>query len=731
MADPVKQVFASTVKIIMSSLTGGWLGFATQTVGEAIDVWKESTEKTNLLDSQTIIEKTTEIISSYAKSEEWEKERSIALGQVAASRWKRYKPSYQEMAEFSFDQNLIVNRVIGDGDGLDKEDVEPVRMIIAMSVAQILKSALPELINAYMQESLQRSKKILELVNKQTEDKGQFEQKYRKAIVGKLDTVEPYGHPGSWVSIRNRLSSVYVMMQGSCVIEKSDSSTSESTTGSLDEILPYGRRFFIHGEAGYGKTIFLKWLAIQVANKQFKNFLEPWNYFVPFYFQLRDYSDELPLPEEFPNKILGSAIALKPSDWVTQNLEMGSALLLIDGLDEVPASKREKVRHWLNDILLNFRNTSIIITSRPASIPEGWVKEMGMIDIQLEPMNIFIIENIIRRWFASISEMEYTYSRGAIGELMNVVKHNREIRSLMANPALCTLFCRTFLEYHSIPSTYLALIRLGLETLLERRDTVRGIEIDYHYLGFSNSKILLSQIAYWLIRNGRFSVTEEEAKIVIQPALQRIGISNKDINSVLRYLKERVGVLREPELNKIEFLYLAFQEYLAAEAIIEVSDYDFALQNSHISYWRGVVINISGLAPKSLAESFILKLIKHISLRRKNKRYLQILALECFGTFIKENKSSEDVQQFIIKLLSSIAPPRNMVEANSFASVGELAIPYLSNQQHREEKEIAACLRGLQIIGTSKALETIKEYKYDSRAQVTLELMRIADQEKI
>ncbi len=731
-ADQVKQAFASTVKIIMNSLTGGWVGFATQSIEEALDIWNAASGEVGVLEPNEIIRKTAEALYAHSKNEDWSKDRSILLGQIAANRWKIYKPNYQEMAERNFDRKFITNRVIGDGHGLDVDDVEPIRKIIAISVDHILERTPPAQILAFMRESLRRSEELLQIVKRQSADSNQFEQKYRKAVATKLNTIEPYGVPEYLAPIRHHLTSTYIMLRGSCIVRSDQDSDLDITSGSLDEILPHGRRFLLEAEAGFGKTTLLRWLAIQTANMQFSGFLKTWNYLIPFYLQLRDFNKELPAPEDFPRLVAGSAIGLKPKDWVSRNLEIGSALLLVDGLDEVPASRRKKVHEWLDDLLLNFKNITIIITSRPAAVPRQWIQDMALINIKLEPMSIRDIEGLIRGWFTSIAESDPYYEdvgewpKRLSEELIKFARRNRQIRNLMANPALCTLFCRLLLERDSTPSNYINLISEGLETLLGRRDITRGIEANFRYPSFYNNKLLLSQLAYWLIRNGQLSATTEEAKTALLPAVKRAHIdsSKASIDGLLRFLKERVGVLKEPQIGRIEFLYLDFQEFLAAEAIIEASDFNLALQNAHNSHWRGTIINVIRIVEPTTAENLILRIIGRSRLEKRNRRYLQLVALECLGQHYKSSKKLEDAA---VELLRATTPPKNMIEANAFASAGDLAVMFLINQQGRNPDEVAACIRALDIIGTPMALEGINQYRSDTRPQVALELIRLAE----
>ena len=724
MEDGLKQLFSSTVKIVMSSLTGGWVGFATQSIEEGLDLWRDSPQIAEFPDSNLIILNATEALYDYSQNQNWSRERAISLGQLATRHWRKNKPTYSEMAEYDFDQKGIVNHVMKDCGGLDVEDVEPIKMIISISVAHILKFSPPEKISAFMQESLSRSSQILEMIREQTKGNNEFEKQYRLILVRKLSRVNPYGAP-DWLSpISYDLTSAYVMMRGVSTIRLGESSGADVIAGSIDEILPHGQRFLVSGDAGYGKTTLLKWIAIQIAQQKLTGYLSPWNFLIPFYVQLRDYQERLPLPEEFPKNLMGASIALKPTDWVTRNLQMGSALLLIDGLDEVPASKRSKVHAWIEDILLNFKSVKIVIASRPAAVPSNWVSDLKLIGIDLAPMGISSIEQVIKNWFSAIREERGLYFDSHLEErisrLVEVVLAHHRIRNLAANPALCTLLCRVVLERaYLLPSTLIELIEAGLETFLGHRDIQRSIEPSYRYLSYGEYKYILGQLAYWMVRNGKFSAEESEVKQVLGPASNLVDY---ELKSLLAHLKERVGILSEDEQARLEFRYLAFRDYLAAETIIDMADFGLALQNAHHFNWRGTFVYMTGLAPPSKAREIVFELLKLSDSATKNSRYLKILAIECSGNL--EQEPNTDLDILVKKILSQVTPPQDMAEATAIATVGEVAIPFLRSQHKQDTNEVAACVRTLYLIGTPRSIEALKAYGNDSRAEVSTEFLR-------
>jgi len=120
----------------------------------------------------------------------------------------------------------------------------------------------------------------------------------------------------------------------------------------VNELLQTTRRLVIRGEAGSGKTTLLQWIAVQCADRKFKDGLHEWNAKVPFVIRLREYADkELPNPEDFPKSVASVIAGTMPQDWAHRHLKSGRAVVLIDGVDEVPEKRREAVKTWIGDII--------------------------------------------------------------------------------------------------------------------------------------------------------------------------------------------------------------------------------------------------------------------------------------------------------------------------------------------------------------------------------------------
>src|SRR5207248_1077242 len=138
---------------------------------------------------------------------------------------------------------------------------------------------------------------------------------------------------------------------------------------------------------------------------------------------------------------------------------------------------------------------------------------------------------------------------------------------------------------------------------------------------------------------------------------------------VRRLYIERSGIIRESVVNQLSFTHRTFQEYLAANALVDEGDIGVLIEHAHTDLWIEIIILASGLASRKVRESLIQALISRGDIETKHRHQLHHLAVSCLETSLElSSKLSEEVE----KRLSSLIPPKNMTDAKALASAGEL-----------------------------------------------------------
>jgi hypothetical protein len=507
---------------------------------------------------------------------------------------------------------------------------------------------------------------------------------------------------------------------------RSDRGDTQAST-RVDEALAAWPRTLVRGEAGSGKTTLLQWLAVRSARRSFDGALASWNNTVPFFIQLRRYAGrDLPAPEAFLEHTARSIAAEMPDEWVHQQLAAGRALVLVDGLDELPEADRRKARGWLGDLTEAFPHARYIVTSRPPAISGGWLRDQTFAEAELQPMSLRDIEALIDHWHAAAREgadhEECTELDQLARRLKHTIQDNRPIRGLAANPLLCAMLCALNRDRRTqLPRDRVELYRIALEMLLERRDLEREVATSSGVdLSLPQKQLLLQDLAFWLLLNNRTDAERAEAIARIRRKLPSMPSVQAEAEVVFRQLLVRSGLLREPVEGRVDFVHRTFQEYLGAKEAAEEDHIGLLLRQARSDQWREVIILAAGLGNRTQREALIGGLLAAGQAHRRSRHRQHLLAVACLEA---APALSAKLRAEIQKALAELIPPRTMAEARAVASAGDLAVPLLAGHQ-QNARTAAACVRALGLIGTEECLSALHGYASSNRVTVLRELLR-------
>jgi Leucine-rich repeat (LRR) protein len=507
----------------------------------------------------------------------------------------------------------------------------------------------------------------------------------------------------------------------------------ETSEGYLrvDEALSGCDRVLIRGEAGSGKTTLLQWIAVSSARQSFPGSLERWNGTIPFFIPLRRYANEsLPPPEVFlvyPTSLISGRM---PVGWAHEQLENGRALVLIDGLDELPEGQRRDARNWLVDLTDTYPAAKYIVTSRPPAVSDNWLDDRGFRETELQPMDLSDINSFIDHWHEaawknSTDDEDRTSLVESRRRLHSLVQDHAPIRALATSPLLCAMLCALSRDRKAeLPQHRLELYRIALEMLLERRDIERRVSASPAiHLSLPEKLLLLQGFAYWLLINEQTDAAKPDVIGVLERRLAAMPHAKESgtAEQVFGYLLLRSGLLREPIEGRMDFVHRTFQEYLAAKEAVDNENMGLLVNSAHLDQWREVIILATGHARPRQRELLLSRLIERGDAHPQIRHRLHLLAVACLET---SEQLSDELVRSLGQCLKTLIPPKNMTEARAVASAGELAVPQLGGYSKRPTNVVAACVRALSLIGTDTALQQIKRYSRDTRSTVIKELVK-------
>ncbi len=244
----------------------------------------------------------------------------------------------------------------------------------------------------------------------------------------------------------------------------------------------------ILGDPGAGKTTFLKYLTLKLAQGDGEEL--DLGARLPLLVPLSAYATALAEKnvrlDEFIADYFCERVADLPIDKMLEAaLEQGRALVLLDGLDEV---RDLRLRHTVSDRVADFYSfhrragNKFALSSRIVGYREVRPTAEGLVECTLVDFGEEEIEAFVDRWTTAIERA----ARGETGfaaeeaqreraELIEAVRRNPGVRGLAANPLLLTILALMKRQGVKLPERRVQLYHKYVETLLSSWNLARGL----------------------------------------------------------------------------------------------------------------------------------------------------------------------------------------------------------------------------------------------------------------
>ncbi|MDQ1037911.1 hypothetical protein QFZ75_004327 [Streptomyces sp. V3I8] len=480
---------------------------------------------------------------------------------------------------------------------------------------------------------------------------------------------------------------------------------------SAEEALSEQDLVLLKGVAGSGKTTLVQWLAVTAARGGRGDR-------IPFVLPLRTLVRRpggLPAPADFLAAARVPFHGAAPDGWPDRVLAAGRALLLVDGVDEVPEPDRERTRRWLRDLLDAYPGNQWLVTSRPSAVRENWLAADGFTELALAPMSRDDITAFIRRWHtaARVDAPDTERLTAYETSLLDAVATTPDLGRLATNPLMCGLICALHRDRRGyLPHGRQELYDAALSMLLARRDQERDmLPHDGVRLTELPQIQLLQRLAYWLVRNNRLEMDRERAERLIADALPALPAvaSQGDAPTIHRHLLVRSGLLREPSPGTVEFVHRTFQDYLGAKAAVEDGDFGLLVRNAADQQWSDVIrMAVAHARPRERADLLVQLLAAADRAGPAGGTRIRLLALACL-----EHATELDprVRAAVEEQAATLIPPRTAEEARELASVGPLALELLPGPGGLSEAEARAVVVTASLIGTDAAVPVLARFR--------------------
>ncbi len=343
------------------------------------------------------------------------------------------------------------------------------------------------------------------------------------------------------------------------------------------------------GDPGAGKTTFLKVLAVALASGQGETLGLGGR--LPILLPLAAYANALAAGDVPLDRFIARyyeedrGIRVPLGDLLTQALDEGRALLLLDGLDEVrDTGRRHLVVDRVRDFYSRHRKSGdggnrFVLTSRIVGYREVRLATEGLVEGTLVDFEEDEIGSFIGKWTAALEKAaggETGVSRGRAEEerreLLAAVRSNPGMRSLAANPLLLTILALMKRQGVALPDRRVELYKTYVETLLKSWNLARGLagrpgrDVD-----LVDRMKVLAPLALWMheVSPGVGLVKEGDLLRRLETLCTERGYPDapRAADEFLEDVRKGSSLLVGRGEHQYGFIHLTFQEYLAAVAL--------------------------------------------------------------------------------------------------------------------------------------------------------------------
>ena len=560
---------------------------------------------------------------------------------------------------------------------------------------------------------LKRLEEIDQAVSRKTTDFQRYERLYRNNIAEKYGWIQLLGAKSlDREEKRYKLSIAYVALE----LRKGN-----TTSGSYDaeELFSQSRLLWIDGEAGSGKSTLMQWIAINSASNN-SDELPVLKHSIPFLIELRKHDARNISIKQAVNTVMADSDCSLPENWITTNLKSGSAVVLIDGFDEVKAEDRDDVLNWVDDLAGKYPKIRIIVTSRP-EVGKNISKKFKR--YRLLPMTREKVDLFLAYWHNAVLVDKLDVSKDEAAsykkKLSVQIDNSESIRRMVTNPLLCAMICALHFKNGSIMSTERnELYDDCCKMLFGNRDSAKNVKAFSHInLSYEEKKNILSQLAYWMLKNNLVLAKTDQVISRIGYAIRGLRESAQVYQPIelYQYFLERSGILRSPEDGYVDFVHKSFQEYLAAYEIHNQEDWGFIASKAEDINWYETLILAMGFSSTHDSKLVIERILGD---GRKEKNI--VIAAACGAN---APRLIPELRKRLNKKIEEIIPPGSIEASERLTGAGEFVVPYLHCNKEFDKDQRYYSLNTLRMISSSRALLAAGTYLNEQADKDQLELV--------
>lgn len=263
------------------------------------------------------------------------------------------------------------------------------------------------------------------------------------------------------------------------------------------------------------------------------------------------------------------------SSQALDNWLQNPVLWLLDGVDEIRDSyQRQALQDELLALLANRPQDRAVLATRPQGYPLGGFGAIWS-DVELPPLNAIQSRTVLANWGVVLKRKEANLFFDAAA-VDRELERQPGLRQIRGNALLLTLVVLFYKNNRRLPYDRWEYFDKAENALRDSWLAYRLPEAARNTPG-DYLPVFLERLALYGMKQGIVSFPSTILKNVASTLLKERGYTGREIDEeikrLLRSADDLIGVIAAQAPEHYGFLHLAFQEFLAARALVNRSDW--------------------------------------------------------------------------------------------------------------------------------------------------------------